>query len=282
MSIGWQKPFRGTQLNKAHPLSKGLVGAWIMNESTGETVYDLSNHANNGALVGDASWAAGADGSCVRLDGDSDWIDCGGSNSLNDMTAWSVISRCKHDDIGASPSYARMWSKGVYTIRLELRGPYSGGYCGVFGQRQYDGTDAKATSTDLIFPMGEWADLAFLYDENGSRYMNIFLNGDEISYAFQSASTGTLRSDSSDNARIGSAGASYNYDWTGDFGFVYVYNRKLSKIEIALLHREPYCMFTRALDIGAMLYAVPVVGGSIINQFQKANLGADLFNGSLI
>ena len=35
-------------------------------------------------------------------------------------------------------------------------------------------------------------------------------------------------------------------------------------------------------DIGAFEFSVAVTAGAIINQFQKANLGADLFNGSLI
>ena len=37
-----------------------------------------------------------------------------------------------------------------------------------------------------------------------------------------------------------------------------------------------------AWDIGAFEFPVAVTAGAIINQFQKANLGADLFNGSLI
>ena len=37
-----------------------------------------------------------------------------------------------------------------------------------------------------------------------------------------------------------------------------------------------------AYDIGAFEFPVAVAAGAIINQFQKANLGADLFNGSLI
>lgn len=59
-----QKPFRGTQLNKSHPLSKGLIGCWIMNEGSGGIIRDLSGnkyHAVttrpwvNGGVKGDYS-----------------------------------------------------------------------------------------------------------------------------------------------------------------------------------------------------------------------------------
>jgi hypothetical protein len=47
-----QKPPLGSQINWSHPLSKGLVGCWLMNEGSGDRIYDLSGKGNNGSLVG--------------------------------------------------------------------------------------------------------------------------------------------------------------------------------------------------------------------------------------
>ena len=49
------KPFRGSQINKTHPLAKGLVGCWIFNEDTGDLIFDLSGHNNHITNYG-ATW----------------------------------------------------------------------------------------------------------------------------------------------------------------------------------------------------------------------------------
>ena len=54
------KPPRGTLLNRTHPLARGLVGAWILNELTGETLFDISGHGCLMTMVANAPrWAAG-------------------------------------------------------------------------------------------------------------------------------------------------------------------------------------------------------------------------------
>lgn len=261
MSAPWQKPFRGTQLNRSHPLARGLVGAWLMNEATGDIVADLSGNGHNGLLEGDAVWSAGPDGSSIRLPGDSDWIKCGRGGALDNMTTWSVVTRCKHDDLGVSPNYARLWCKGRFTFRLEVRGPYLNGACCVVGWRGYSTTAAYSVSADLLFPMTEWVDVAWTYDETGSRCIDIFMDGEEVVYGGQTPSVGTLVADASSDAYIGTSDPTFNYDWTGDISFVFIYTRKLAPEEIALLHREPYCMFRPTFDIGAFEYVSSGGGG---------------------
>ena len=36
------KPMLGSQLDFSHPLNKGLVGFWLMNEGHGNKIQDLS------------------------------------------------------------------------------------------------------------------------------------------------------------------------------------------------------------------------------------------------
>ena len=59
----WQKPYRGIQLNRQHPLARGLVGCWLVNEGTGDKVFDYSGNGNNGILTNmdEADWVSGRD-----------------------------------------------------------------------------------------------------------------------------------------------------------------------------------------------------------------------------
>src|SRR3990167_7263966 len=41
-SYGKVKPVVGSQINWGHPLAKGLVGCWLMNERGGRKIIDLS------------------------------------------------------------------------------------------------------------------------------------------------------------------------------------------------------------------------------------------------
>ena len=66
------------------------------------------------------------------------------------------------------------------------------------------------------------------------------------------------------------------------FKHVLLYSRDLPQSELEQLQAEPYAhilvpQYWHMVDFGA-----GVVTGAIMNQFQKNNLGADLFNGSLI
>ncbi len=74
------KPIRGIQLNKSHPLARGLVGAWLMNEGTGDKVFDLSGNGNTGALINMdpfTDWIGTKDGYALDFDGGNDYVDSG-------------------------------------------------------------------------------------------------------------------------------------------------------------------------------------------------------------
>jgi hypothetical protein len=49
------KPIRGLQLNKSHPLARGLVGCWLLNEGTGHKVFDLSGNSNTATTLANSA-----------------------------------------------------------------------------------------------------------------------------------------------------------------------------------------------------------------------------------
>ena len=64
----YNKPYLGVPINGTHPLAKGLVGCWVMNENSGNVVQDLSGNVRTGTITG-AVWVAGEYGHAVYCDG---------------------------------------------------------------------------------------------------------------------------------------------------------------------------------------------------------------------
>jgi len=273
MSIGWQKPFRGTQLNRAHPLSKGLAGRWVFNEGSGGLVNDLAGNSNNITLTG-TNWGAGGvldysataygrKASPVNLIGSSEGMTVFINLKASDITSRQSIAQIYNTD-GAKRSWLlEIYSASYYQFILSSNGTNIEWY--TFNHNLSENVSQTVVFTWIpgTFPK------MYIYGEIQGM---IASSGAAVSSIHASTAPFDIGRSTYNTSRY-LRGSIY------DMG---IWNRALSPSEVALVTREPYCMFTKLLDIGAMLYTAPVVGGSIINQFQKANLGADLFNGSLI
>ena len=87
------KPPLGAKVNFSHPLAKGLVGLWLMNEGGGNKVYDLSGNENHGTLTNmdpATDWVGGKDGPAIDFDGSDDYVDMGDVDTLEGLNAMSV------------------------------------------------------------------------------------------------------------------------------------------------------------------------------------------------
>ena len=265
--IGWQKPFRGTQLNRAHPLSRNLIGAWVLNERTGEMIRD-SVGGYEGQFVPSAYlrweplgvhfWAA--------------QISLGALDLIGGKSEFTIVSRViKSSDNSFSRIYDHASSSqiGIYVTGKN--------HLGCTMSTNDGSIDDYSQESSPILSIGEIKTIGVSWSSITGK-IQYWGDGQKQGTADRS---GAYILASNEIAYIGNR-AEGARDFRGDIEYIYFFDRELTEAEMQLIDREPYCMFTRALDIGAMLYTAPVVGGSIINQFQKANLGADLFNGSLI
>ena len=85
----------GLMLNYAHPLSRGLVGWWPMNEGAGTRVADISgngNHANTAnVLQGSTSgWSGGFAGRSIMFDAVDDTLTAPHSTSISNALLSTV------------------------------------------------------------------------------------------------------------------------------------------------------------------------------------------------
>jgi len=68
-----------------------LVGHWTFSEGSGERARDSSGQDNHGRIEGAAAFVKGPKGYALRFDGVDDFVDCGASNSLQQLELGGTI-----------------------------------------------------------------------------------------------------------------------------------------------------------------------------------------------
>jgi len=228
----------GVKLNSKHPLSRGLVGCWIFNEKTGDTVFDVSGHGNVGVING-ADWVP--DGlNFVRAS--IDYINIGSPPELiingemsisgmfsanSDYINTQVLVGCS---IATTGNTAYALTFGFTNNKLEFWNSASG---------------PDITSTKSI-------------SDNNLYHYVITRKGSTSNWSFKIYIDGVL--DNSDSATRNPTGVSTSSVSIGKYGAynglsanvlmqnVMIHDRVLSPSEVAQLHRKPYAMFQQPIS----------------------------------
>ena len=220
-----QKPLLGEQLNWAHPLSQGLVLYLPFNEGSGNKVYDLSGNSNTGPLGGNVAWTVGKFGHALDFPGDAaDAIEPG-----------KVVFDC------AKPFAISFWMNAdSFAAQDAIITKYAGGAPGFLIRRDDAAMiDLWLSSTTIqlnsVVNSGTWYHVFVTYD--GAKtyaYINAILDS-------ATPATKTL-TDISLSLQIGKSSLG-NYD--GQLDNLMIWQRYFSASEIALLYRNPFCMFEK-------------------------------------
>ena len=274
----WQKPFRGMQINKAHPLARGLVGCWVVNEASGDTVFDLSGNGNNGTING-ADWVAdGLD----FVAANSDYVSMPDSSSLDITGALTLSliyksSSLSGDDGGliSKSSDSQKYFASVGNKSYEI---------GILNNVIYFQISNGSSQSNANGSCSSWSEdgnthniVATWDGTTNANGIKIYVDG-VVTYQGTSAIT-SIQALASD-FDIGGYGQTFNFN--GNIASARVYNRTLSPDEVAYLHREPYAMIQQPISPASLFYEAAPPIGAIMNQFQGASIGADLFNGALL
>ena len=143
-----------------------ILGAWLLDEGTGDTTQDASGNGNDGTLVGAPNWVAGWLGNALEFSGSSH-VDCGNAAALNvnifsvsfwcnipSTQTWNhIVSRGSHKG-GGNPgavNWGVMMVDSEETILLE-----------VFNDTGWHGLRANTTT-------GEWHHVVATYDGSASQ-----------------------------------------------------------------------------------------------------------------
>jgi len=241
------KPVLGSQLEFGHSLATGLVGLWLLNEGSGNKVFDLSGNGKDGIFSGDVSWAAGKFGSSILYGGTAGHINLG-SDFLG-TTPITIIAWINPATLGDN-NQGRIIDNSQIIFRMFTSSD-------IIATSNGGGTELTATGNNII--LNAWQQVAFTRDSSGASSF-LYINGiEEVpGDTGTPASGGTVYTgDRADGLR------SFN----GMFDHLVIYNRVLSASEIALLYREPFIMFERdpiELWVGATSVGVPIGNAGIM------------------
>jgi Concanavalin A-like lectin/glucanases superfamily len=234
------KPPKGAMLNRGHPLARGLVGCWLMNEGGGNQVYDLSGNGATGTLNMDTKWQPGNKGSALYFDGTGDYVNIPYYNDkpfLGEITisVWAMIS--------SGSAYRHFVGKHLS----------SGSINNPFDFRTDNSTTQKMSlvraslyhSKEWLGPnviLGKWCNYVVAAPTLIDASPVFYLNG-KSSDGLPSSGTGT-GSPTGSNApiRIGSR-ADGVVNMLGFISSVQIWNHALTASEIMSLYREPFQMF---------------------------------------
>ena len=224
----YNRPLPGARVNMSHPLSKGLVGCWLLNENGGIRAMDASPYQNDGLLGGFADPPPRSFNG-LKFDGSNDAIDCDSKASLylggdltfefwiksDDLTVTSRVLGYGSDQSALGVSYNVGWGTGIRVNAWFQVG--------------------DATSNELVgFALDTWYHFAI---SRLGTLLSIYWNGQ----LFQTLTQANAWSSSLQNTYIGKRNATGTEFWKGSIGLVRIYNnRVLSLDDVKALYLSPY------------------------------------------
>jgi len=229
---GAQKPDPGLRcpLDRAHPLARGLWGAWIFNRPAGQEWEDAVN-SRLISLVGPAHVRRGL----VLPAGEHRYGSISGIPP-DPSQGFTIAARASNYGEGVRKHHlVSRWPAWGIVLDTSATLP------GLYGQMKFGGGEYKVTFVPASEATpGRVMSLALVYDPTDTEirtYIDgVFKEGD---YPYGTpASEGYMW--------LGSNGQDPGeslYRWVGEIDYLYIYVRALSEDEVQWLYREPYDIF---------------------------------------
>lgn len=247
------KPPLGWPLDLSEPINKGLVGNWLMNESSGNKIFDLSGNGGTGTLSA-VTWVPGKYGPAltsltgvIKMPATYRPIDLAKEASI-------IVSTIPQTPIDTDPCIFTLDNTNRFFLRIDTGGADD---WAIFVS---DGTDSVTSNTGNITAYGTRVHLVLVFRANDS--LKLYIDGVE------KASIAATNVDF-----IGASTSQYNFfnrssidrDYKGDLDFASIYKRALSASEIALLYRFPWYGFLNPDEIPILdQYYTEAVGGIVV------------------
>jgi hypothetical protein len=242
ISPAHNKPWLGVPINWGDPLARGLVGCWLMNEGTGDKVYDLSGNGKTGSFVGSTGFKSARFGSGVEFDGTDSVINLG---TIHNFTTQPFTYSCwvNFDTLQAGTNPTILWKGnwedcGYYWCVNKVSNPTQALVFFTNNQLLTPKVVSTATASNII-QVGQWYFLVVTRDGTSVR---LYVNGvDKTDTAGSHIDPGTA----SGKSLICGAYESTYSNIDGKFDHLMCYNRALSATEVQQLYMAPFRMFER-------------------------------------
>ena len=249
-------------LNRAHPLARGLVGAWLFYEGSGVSVLDATGYRANGVFQGGApTWVRPR-----RLSfGGSGSVRLSLGPQLEPGAAVSIVTRTN-----GAQNTRFVFCKGISTPSATYDYSLYSDTNGV-GSLFYGASLKRSTSNNNFFD-GSWHNLAVCASATATIF---YKDGAQFGNAVSGAA---LPAGASRPALIGarptnSAGTTNDFGYIGQVEYVFVYNRALTAGEVRALHIDPYDAFRPDLLVPYASFISAATAGSTAHLNWQDNSG---------
>ena len=249
------KPIRGAQLNRADPLARGLVGAWLLNEGTGGTVHDGSGNGNTGTLSGmvpASDWVSGERGWALDFDGSDDCITLDNTILRGACAATNAVTVVVGTKLGSVADDKRLLhsndTDGFILLWYDVGNNCWG--CRLAGSGSWQDDDNTSVAT-----VGKQTQLALTGNAGAGAF---YQDGRLITTGEYAGTLGDA--DTATTFWLGRAFFTYHYQ--GTISYAYIWDRALSAGEIAQVAGFPYRLWQPSSSPG-WLYAAAAGGLSI-------------------
>jgi len=226
------KPPIGATLNRSHPLARGLVGAWLLNEGGGDIAHNCANICpaldlnfyNHGV-----AWTPG-DGGAVDFGGEADQDSAAMTPAIESTQHFTLLCRLRADAVSSVDGIVATRSPDGNGLICSSQSGYPLTY--MWGGSGWN------LSTGLFFDDDEWHQAAMVITPTvGYVWLdqNVYANTQSHS---AKAFTGRWE--------VGrDPGYSSGRWFDGQVSCVMMWQRALPVSEIRDLYRNPYAMFER-------------------------------------
>ena len=263
-------------VNRSHPLARGLVGAWPMQDGSGYTFRDVSGHEIHGAIPRGATPGTGLYGGCLDVPGTYD-----GSNitangplvanaDLPDLSGSWTASAWARIDVAPTTNSVYLVGKSTdigasarYQIQLTVLHTAPAGRIAVY---IYDGGTAPGSAPGVTSPGtyvdGQWHHFLSQRDVPADM-IRLYIDG--VLIAETEDTTDPLRSTvSTAPLQMG-----WRYDYgrrlNGAIGDVRLYDRALTPSEVASMYQDPWALYRPARPVRKHYYVSKAAGGGAIS-----------------
>lgn len=244
MYQGTNQPPIGTQLNRSHSLSQGMIGCWPLNEGGGQKAINYSQPNKNGTLSNGAVFKQTNFGNCANIDATNDYIEVGsGKYPLLKNNKWSgcamiyVTSGNGRVMANWDTTVAGGWEFGVTVFAAQKLGVILTDANGV----GYFGRDITGTIS-----LNTWYFVSFSYDGSAAvTGIKLYVNGVLQPMTDRMNGSGDPGTLGDTDFMIGArkSGGAVVGSLSGTINSVYLWNRVVTETEMMQLYLNPYQMF---------------------------------------
>lgn len=231
-------------LNKSHPLSRGLIGSYLLNEQGGTNVYDGTG-MNNGTFVGTPTWTKSQIGNALSFTGTGNYVSVPGKPNLQN---WSSFTISMWVYFTAFANYKQMFFKS------NAGSTYIGVLCDVSGKVNFQISSLGTLTSTTALSLNTWYHVVVTRSANGTTgNCQIYING------VKDATTGTNSTTVDTSTSIMTIGADsvFSRYMTGSIADVKIWNRGLTQSEIRQLYTNPFAMYVIPKTISTDYFAPP-------------------------